>query len=171
MNMMWPPAPSDCGAVVCAAEALGIREYDFFRLAFRRWSGGEPDGKALERTFVAYMFHQRVPPCVRHLSREVLQLKESGTLRPGAFGVAAFERRQPLPRLGRFSWRLVAGAIVILFLMSLDVSYMRDRSIPLGCPGATGSMFFDRLAGFFKGGAERACPDFAYPGTGDAPKP
>ena len=106
MNMMWPPAPSDCGAVVKAAEALGIGEYDFFRLAFRRWSGHEPDGKALEQAFVAYMFHQRVPPCVRHLSREVLQLKGSGTLRPGAFGVAAFERRQPLPRLGRFSWRL-----------------------------------------------------------------
>ena len=171
MSVMWRPPPSDCGAVVTAAEALGIREYDFFRLAFRRWSGREPDGKALERTFVAYMFHQRVPSCVRHLSREVLQLKGSGTLRPGAFGVAAFERRQPLPRLGRFSWGLVAGAIVVLFLMSLDVSYMRDRSIPLGCPGATGSMFFDRLAGFFKGGPERACPEFAYPGTEDAPKP
>ncbi len=98
MNMMWPPAPADGGAVATAAEALGIREYDLFRLAFRRWSGREPDGNALERTFVAYMFHQRVPPCVRHLSREILQLKGSGTLRPGAFGVAAFERRQPLPR-------------------------------------------------------------------------
>ncbi len=171
MNMMWPPAPADCGAVATAAEALGIREYDFFRLAFRRWSGREPGGKALEGTFVAYMFHQRVPACVRHLSREVLQLKGSGTLRPGAFGVAAFERRQPLPRLGRFSWRLAAGAIVVLFLMSLDVSYMRDRSIPLGCPGATGSMFFDQLADFFKGRPERACPEFAYPGTEDAPKP
>ena len=58
MNMMWPPAPSDCGAVVTAAEALGIGEYDFFRLGFRRWSGHEPDGKALERTFAAYY----VPP-------------------------------------------------------------------------------------------------------------
>ena len=171
MSVMWRPPPSDCGAVVTAAEALGIREYDFFRLAFRRWSGREPDGKALERTFVAYMFHQRVPTCVRHLSREVLQLKGSDTLRPGAFGVAAFERRQPLPRLGRFSWRLVAGAIIILFLMSLDVSYMRDRSIPLGCPGATGSLFFDRLGAFFIGETERACPEFAYPATEDAPKP
>ncbi len=171
MSAMWHPAPSDCGAVVTAAEALGIGDYDFFRLGFRRWSGREPDGKALERTFVTYMFHQRVPACVRHLSREVLQLKGSGTLDPGAFSIAAFERRQPLPRLGRFSWRLAAGAIVVLFLMSLDVSYMRDRSIPLGCPGGTGSMFFDRLAGFFNGGAERACPEFAYPGTGDAAKP
>ncbi len=168
MSVIWPPAPSDCGAVVTAAEALGIREYDLFRLAFRRWSGREPDGNALERTFVAYMFHQRVPPCVRHLSREILQLKGSGTLRPGAFGVAAFERRQPLPRLGRFSWRLAAGAIVVLFLMSLDVSYMRDRSIPLGCPGATGSMFFDRLARIFISDSDLACPEFAYPGAADA---
>lgn len=171
MGVIWHPAPSDCGAVVTAAEELGICEYDFFRLAFRRWSGREPDGKALERTFVAYMFHQHMPPCVRHLSREILQLKGSGTLDPGAFGIAAFERRQPLPRLGRFSWRLVAGAIIVLFLMSLDVSYMRDRSIPLGCPGATGSMFFDQLGAFFIGGPERACPEFAYHGTEDAPKP
>ena len=171
MNMMWPPAPSDGGAVVEAAEALGIREYDFFRLAFRRWSGREPDEKAVEQAFVAYMFHQRVPACVRHLSRDVLHLKGSGTLDPGAFGIGGFTRRQPLPRLGRFSWRLVAGAIVVLFLMSLDVSYMRDRSIPLGCSGATGSMFFDRLAGIFIGDSDRACPQFAYPGATDAPKP
>ena len=102
MSVIWRPAPADCGAVAAAAEALGIGEYDFFRLAFRRWSGREPDGKTLERTFVAYMFHQRVPPCVRHLGREVLQLKGSGTLRLGAFGIAAFERRQPLPRLAGF---------------------------------------------------------------------
>ncbi len=171
MNMMGPPPPSDCGAVAAAAEALGIGEYDFFRLAFRRWSGREPQGKALEGIFVAYMFHQRVPPCVRHLGREVLKLKGSGALDPAAFGLAAFERRQPLPRLGRFSWRLAAGAMVVLFLMSLDVSYMRDRSIPLGCPGATGSMFFDRLGAFFGGAPERACPDFAYPGTEDAREP
>ncbi len=171
MNMMWPPAPSDCGAVVEAAEALGIREYDFFRLAFRRWSGREPDEKAVERAFVAYMFHQRVPACVRHLGREVLQLKGSGTLDPGAFGIGGFTRRQPLPRLGRFSWRLMAAAIFVLFLMSLDVSYMRDRSIPLGCPGATGSMFFDRLAVIFIGDSDLACPEFAYPGTEDASKP
>ena len=149
MNMMGSPTPSDCDAVVEAAEALVIREYDFFRLAFRRWSGREPEEKAMERTFVAYMFHQRVPACVRHLSRDVLHLKASGALDPGAFGIGGFTRRQPLLRLGRFSWRLVAAAIVVLYLMSLDVSYMLDRSIPLGCPGATGSMFVDRLAWIF----------------------
>ena len=97
------PIPSDCDAVVEAAEALVIREYDFFRLAFRRWSGREPEEKALERAFIAYMFHQRVPACVRHLSRDVLHLKASGTLDPGAFGIGGFTRRQPLLRLGRFS--------------------------------------------------------------------
>ena len=115
MNMMWRPPPADCGAVAAAAEALGIGEYDFFRLGFRRWSGREPGGKALERTFAAYMFHQRVPPCVRHLSREVLKLQGSGTLDPGAFGLAAFERRQPLPRLGRFPGVLPRGRSLSFF--------------------------------------------------------
>ncbi len=168
MNMMGSPTPSDCDAVVEAAEALVIREYDFFRLAFRRWSGREPEKKAMERAFVAYMFHQRVPACVRHLSRDVLNLKASGTLDPDAFGIGGFTRRQPPLRLGRFSWRLLAAAIVVLFLMSLDVSYMRDRSIPLGCPGATGSMFFDRLARIFISDSDLACPEFAYPGAADA---
>ena len=46
MNMMWSPTPSDCGAVVEAAEALAIREYDFTRVpptqsASRRRYGGD----------------------------------------------------------------------------------------------------------------------------------
>ena len=130
MNNVWPPAPPDCGAVVKAAEALGIREYDFFRLAFRRWNGREAEEKEFERTFVAYMFHQIVPAWVRHFSREVLQLQETGTLDPRAFGIDGFQRRQPLPRLGGFSWRLVAVAILLVLLMSLDTTYVRDPSVP-----------------------------------------
>ena len=171
MNAMGHSVPSDRGAAVEAAEALGIREYDFFRLALRRWSGREPEDKAVERVFVAYMFDQGVPAYVRHLTRQVLQLRDSSILDPGAFGIDDFERRQPLPRLGGFSWRLAAAAIGVILLMSLDTTYARDRSIPLGCPGATGSVFFDRLAGMFKGDADRTCPEFVYPGAKDAPRP
>lgn len=158
MNVVWPPPATKYSVVVRAAEALGISEYDFFRLAFRRWSGREADSQALEQAFVAYMFHQTVPPWVRHLSRDVLEHLDAGTLDPEFFGVAGFKRRYPLPRLGRFSWRLMAGVMVILFLMSLDTTYVRNPSVPIGCPGATGSMFFDRLAQFFKGEPDRACP-------------
>ncbi|MFQ5764974.1 MAG: hypothetical protein ACE5GT_08605 [Rhodospirillales bacterium] len=158
MNVVWPPPATKCSVVVRAAEALGISEYDFFRLAFRRWSGREADNHALEQAFVAYMFHQSVPAWVRHLSREVLEQLDTGTLDPEAFGVSGFKRRYPLPRLGRFSWRLMAGVMVILLLMSLDTTYVRNPSVPMGCPGATGSMFFDRLAQFFKGGPNHACP-------------
>ncbi len=171
MNAIGHSAPSDRGAAVEAAEALGIREYDFFRLALRRWSGRDPADKAVERAFVAYMFGHGVPAYVRHLTRQVLQLRESGILDPGAFGIDAFERRQPLPRLGGFSWCLVAAAIGVVLLMSLDATYVRDRSIPLGCPGATGSEFFDRLAGMFTGESGPTCPEFVDPGATDAPRP
>ena len=60
----------DGRAVIDAAQALRIREYDLFRAAFRRWWGREADTKALERVFVAYMFHQVVPPWVRHFCRQ-----------------------------------------------------------------------------------------------------
>ena len=167
MNMIWLPAPTGCGSVVKAAEALGISEYDFFRLAYRRWSGHEAFGDVLEQTFVDYMFHRRVPMWVRHLSREVLELRDADCLDPQDFDIDDLQRRQPIPRLGRFSWRLVAAAIFLIFLMSMDTTYMKDPAAPVGCPGATGSMFFDRLAGMFKQRSNLSCSTFTYPGTRD----
>ena len=61
MNFIFASESSDLGDVVEAAEALGISEYDFFCLAYRRWSGHEPEEKELEGTFVTYMFHQNIP--------------------------------------------------------------------------------------------------------------
>ena len=53
MNFIFASESSDLGDVIEAAEALGISEYDFFRLAFRRWSGHGPEQKKLEETYVS----------------------------------------------------------------------------------------------------------------------
>ena len=34
MSMIWPPAPPDFSAVMKAAGALDVSEFDFFRLAY-----------------------------------------------------------------------------------------------------------------------------------------
>lgn len=137
------PAVMDCRAVMQAASLLKICEFDFFRLAFRRWSGREAEEKFLERTFADYMFHQTVPTFVRHLSREIIRLKEQGALDVRAFGAEFYRKRHPLPSLGKLSMALVAVAMVVLFIFfSASTPILETRPVP-GCPGATGSKFFE----------------------------
>jgi len=164
MDVVWAPPSPDPRAIVAASEALGISEFDFFRLAFKRWSGREPDESTLERTFVAYMFEQKAPHWARHLSREILRRRHDGTLDPAAFDISGLRRRPPLPRLGRFSWSIVALTLLIVFLMSLETTYIKDRSIPPGCPGSSGSIFLDRFAGWIFKPTAAVCPPFTYPG-------
>ena len=71
---------SDLAKVIRAADKLGITEYDFFHLAFRRWTGHEPDVRMLEKNFVDYMFRQIVPHWVRHYARRIIALDEQGQL-------------------------------------------------------------------------------------------
>lgn len=163
MNMIWAPPSPDPRAVAAASEALGISEFDFFRLAFRRWSGREPDNRTLERAFVAYMFQQSAPHWARHLCRDVLQRRRTGRLDPHAFGIAGLVRRQPLPRLGRFSWSMMAMGIVIVLLISFDTTYVKNRNFPPGCPGFSGSLFLDNYVGPWFKKHDADCPLFTYP--------
>jgi|GEM_PF-1280982 len=164
MNAIGTPPPTDSYAIAAAAEGLGISEFDFFRLAYRRWSGRDADESALEKIFVAYMFRQSAPHWARHLSREVLRQRRIGRLDPDAFGIADLGRRVPAPRLGRFSWSMMALMILLLLLMSLDTTYVKDRSLPVGCPGFSGSVFLDSYFGPWFKKRDVVCPPFAYPG-------
>jgi hypothetical protein len=164
MNAIRTPSSSDAMAIAAAAEGLGISEFDFFRVAYRRWCGREADDSTLERVFVAYMFQQSTPHWVRHLSREVLQQSRTGRLDPDAFGVAGLRRRAPLPRLGRFSWKMMALMLLIVFLMSLETTYVKNRSLPVGCPGFSGSVFLDSYFGPWFKKRDTVCPPFTYPG-------
>ena len=114
---------ADGRAVMDAAEALRIREYDLFRAAFRQWWGREADDKALERVFVTYMFHQVVPPWVRHFCRQVLEMQRRDRLDPGALGVTGFRRMERPPPLGRLYVALTSIAALLLYLMILTTTY------------------------------------------------
>ena len=110
--------PPDVQAVLDAAWALRVAEFDLFRLAFRRWFGQAEEEKALERVFVGYMFHQRVPPWVRHFCRQVLDEAAAGTLQRERYGAETVRRREALVSLPR---SLTALAMVFALLAYLVI--------------------------------------------------
>ncbi len=132
--------------VMDAAALLGVREYDLFGLAWRRWSGRAADEWALETSFVAYMFHQRVPPWVRHFCRDVLARQAEGTFDPRAFGVERGVRRAyPL----RLDLLYVAGTVAVAFIIYVILFHFGiepESSRALACEGGSGLRFFVGLA-------------------------
>lgn len=109
----------DCQSVTSAATMLGLREFDYFRLAYRRWFGEQPYPERLERAFVDYMMQQRVPPWVRMLTWQVMDADRAGTLEPAAFGA---ERYRDRPRCPNWNSAHIAGvalacAAVVLALI------------------------------------------------------
>lgn len=111
----------DCRSVESAATLLGLREFDYFRLAYRRWFGEQPYPDRLERAFVDYMMQQRVPPWVRMLTWQVLNASHAGTLEPTAFGAERYRDRPRRPRAGpayiagiAVTWALLMGALMDL---------------------------------------------------------
>ena len=79
--------PADVADVLEAVALLEVTEFEFFRIAYRRWYGAEIDDKALEPLYLPYMFHGRVPLWVRQLAREVIQKAGDEDLDPRAYGV------------------------------------------------------------------------------------
>jgi hypothetical protein len=78
---------ADVADVLEAAGLLEVTEFEFFRIAYRRWFGAEIGDDGLERHYLPYMFKRRVPPWVRHLAREVMAKAETDELDPRAYGV------------------------------------------------------------------------------------
>jgi hypothetical protein len=74
--------------VLEAAATLEVTEFELFRIAYRRWHGDDDaTDDVIERYYLPYMFGERVPAFVRHLTREVLARAEEGRLDPKDFGV------------------------------------------------------------------------------------
>lgn len=146
MTVIWPPPLSNPGDIIKAAEALRISEYDFFHLSFRRWSGRKPDEKVLEQAFVAYMFHQTVPPWVRHLAREVLAREAEGRMNIRAFGAQEY-RPRPLPsRHGGLYIGIMVAMTAFYCVALLDISYDPETSAPMPCYGESGFKILSDIA-------------------------
>jgi hypothetical protein len=79
--------PGDVADVLEAVALLEVTEFEFFRLAYRRWFSADIEDDDLERLYLPYMFHNRVPPWVRQLARAVIAEADRDTLDPRAYGV------------------------------------------------------------------------------------
>lgn len=77
----------DVADVLEAAALLEVTEFEFFRIAYRRWFAVEIGDDGLERHYLPYMFKSRVPAWVRHLAREVIARAEAEALDPRDYGV------------------------------------------------------------------------------------
>ena len=149
---------ADCRAVTEAALALGVGEFDFFRLAYRRWFGRQPDEHLLEKAFAAYMFGQAVPSWVRHLGRQVIDRRRQGTLDGESFGAGCYRDRVTRHPQGPV---LVAGTIAIgLVLLAMILGIRDDPGTsppPPLCTGTTGAYFYEAWANLLAGRPPPPC--------------
>ncbi len=127
MLSRWGLNPDTRGAdgttVLAAAAQLDVSEFEIFRLAHRAWFGRDGDEKSLERIFVAYMFHGKVPLWVRHLCRDVMEACPPPMSNATAGSTPDLDGRQ----------RIVAFAVAVtaaVFFMTTGT-----QGIPPGCPG------------------------------------
>ncbi len=136
----------DLAKIIRAADKLGISEYDFFHLAFRRWTGREPDVHMLEKIFVDYMFQQTVPLWVRHLVREVRARDTEGRLNPVELGAMKYRKRQSPPQHGRLCVGAMAAAMVLYVIALTEISYDPETSAPMPCYGGPGFKVISEMA-------------------------
>jgi hypothetical protein len=111
--------PPDLQLVCDAAAILRLREFDLFRAAWQDWFGQPPDDKAVERVFVAYLFHQHVPHWLRHFARRVIQDSAGGMHPPAGLAGAEYPRHEPLADPGEgFVTALYIAAVVICVMLA-----------------------------------------------------
>jgi hypothetical protein len=162
----WVACNEDLRLVMEAAGLLHIREFDLFRLAWRRWSGNAPNEKALERYFVAYMFRQTLPPWVRHFCREVLAQEAAGHLDPTAFGVQCAARREAPESIGHLFLGVTLAVLLLIYPVMAEMVGNSRTSASLACGAGPGMQVFVELAHALAGRPAPACPPSGRkPGT------
>ena len=117
----WPRRPgepvsqadADLVAVATAAALLEISEFRFFELASERWFGRPASDRLLEAAFDDYMFREVVPPWVRHLARQVLDLAERAELDRESFDL----ERPQITEAMRTRGILLAVALSVLLVL------------------------------------------------------
>ena len=83
----WMVVSPDVKTVVAAAEALNVREYNLFNVAYAWWFGRYAGEKEVERPFMRYLMTEQAPVWVRQFAREVLARKREGRLDPRLYGL------------------------------------------------------------------------------------
>jgi len=157
MNFVFDQIPDDSRQANDAAAAMGMREIDFFRLAYRRWNGHDLEDDRLERVFADYMFHEEIPHWVRHFAREVLELRDAEVLEPSSLGAEDFRRQIPLPRRPRLTVGFVAVVFLVYSFALVETTYYPGDSSPMHCQGGPGLKFITEVAHAVNGNQAKFC--------------
>lgn len=143
-----------------AADLLGLREIDFFRLAYRRWHSTDAGHDQMEKFFTDYMFHESVPPWVRHCAREVINRDGMNMLDPAGFGAADFRKQSKVPKVGRL---FLAIAAVLMLITYLSLMTTRIGFDDTNCPGRYANSFFEQWVYMINGKLPPPCEPFKQP--------
>jgi len=150
----------DAAAVIEAAGLLDLREFDFFRLAYFRWFARHGPSDEIEKHFAAYMFHETVPPWVRHCCREVIRQHRTNTLDGTAFGAADFRPRNRGPKVSRMFLMVTAVLMVIVYISLLTTRPGFDDS---NCPGRYAGRYFEQWIYMINGQQPPPCDPAGAP--------
>ncbi len=110
--------PADMLAFEEALALMGVREFEFFRIAWREWHGADAEPKIIEQSLMACLYAQETPPWVRYLVRRVNEDAEIGVFDRRRYGLPA-ARPDPLETAldWRWSFGLMAAAMLIIFFV------------------------------------------------------
>lgn len=110
--------PEDVWRVARTASLLSVGEFRVFELAYRQWFGEPATEAAIERFFIPYMFHDRVPTWVRHYCTQVIDQYRDGSFEPEAFGVKFAEATREQQWRG-FEYMLwIVSAMIMMFILA-----------------------------------------------------
>lgn len=112
---------ADVRDVTAASEALHIKEYPFFRVAFGWWFGRTADDREIERPFMSYLKTERAPHWVRQFAREILDRRAQGRLDPCDFGLPPTPPEDPLELRIRMVLRVLHALLWGLAIVVLGV--------------------------------------------------
>lgn len=113
----WMRSSPDVSAVVAASEALNVREFNLFRVAYAWWFGRNGSDKEVERPFMNYLFTEQAPLWVRQFAREVLDRKREGRLDPKQYGLPPLPQAPSLPGVQSF----LRGVWFSLWVMAIGI--------------------------------------------------
>lgn len=116
--------PADMKALEDALLILGVREFEFFEIAWREWYGEAPEPERIERALLACLYRQAPPPWVRQLVRRVREEAAAGEFDRRSYGLPAGPVRPHDPVAeGRWYAVILLAALTIFFVI---VPYLRD---------------------------------------------
>ncbi|MGF1639854.1 MAG: hypothetical protein ACFCUO_02785 [Rhodospirillales bacterium] len=111
--------PPDVRDVSAACDALHVREYILFGMAYSAWFGRHAPDDTLEPPFVRYLYTGQAPIWVRHFSRDILRRRSEGSLDRTTFGLPPLAPQPGTAGRLQIVGRVLLGAVWAVMIATL----------------------------------------------------